>query len=449
MNIDYNKLNLQVNNNRIINLEEVLAYLNEIEINETINQYLETLLNKIKYNEFENKDELINAITSKLLQYKSIIEEEQMNNAATLRALQEKNEDFKKINIIETKKESNDSNKNIDYLTFTNDDGTIEVLVCEGNNTLNDFIKEHSDNIGNMSAKDIFNHFQKYIHRELDFYSNEELNKRELNNQAIVREEETKQAEREILEEYRKKYGLLSDIEISIDPNGERLYRIGDGLFKFRTTNGKRELETLVQPSVKKDNTIDLLTELDETPQIEANRTEVMNTNEKVETYDSLEVIDYSVFNKDDFYDLTRKRDIYEIELSASEYHRLNVYIKFLISTMIDRTRSQESNNEYGEMLKGYLESGSPSTGKESIVETYKSIQDGIINANTLSELDKEFARKYLDNLQHIQSLGLEKKNERILELKPNNSSGVATLVILLEIGALALFILMFLSLDI
>lgn len=446
MNIDYSKFNLEVRDNKIVNIEEVLEYLNQSNIDESLEIFLETLLAKVKYTEFNNKDILIGAISSKLLQFQALQESANISNAASLRAMQEKNDDLKKINIIETSKETNDSQKDIDYITFTNDDGTVEVLVCAGKNTLNTYIQQHSDEITNLSARDIFNHFKKYIHQELKFYNEEEMNNNtELGNTAVVREEQTKKQEMEVLEEYAKKYGLYEKIEITIDPNGERLYRVGDGLFKFRTLGEKRELETLVQPNINKTNTEDLLDELDETPSIAPTVSNNISEARKVDTYDTIETIGYHEFDKEDFIDITRKRDIYEVELTSDELHRLNVYIKFLINNMIEMAKNND--DEFYDMLSSYMESADKD--QPSIIDTYKEIQEGLQSPNKLSELDTEFAKRYLDNLNYIKSLNLQKNKNRILELKPDKQSGIATLVLLLEIAVLAMFILMFLSLDI
>ena len=45
--------------------------------------------------------------------------------------LQETNEEFKKMSIIQTPPEKNDSNQYIDYITFTNENGSLEVLCCD------------------------------------------------------------------------------------------------------------------------------------------------------------------------------------------------------------------------------------------------------------------------------------------------------------------------------
>ena len=147
----------------IVNIEEVHKNLDATVMDDTIKTYLTTLNNRIKNSGFLNKDDLSHIIESKLLEYKAA-KQDKMDNKESLRMMIEANEDLKKLGIITTKAIDNDSNKDIDYLIYTNESGVTEVLVCASSNTLNDYIKNNYDKISSMTSKEVFHHFKEYIH---------------------------------------------------------------------------------------------------------------------------------------------------------------------------------------------------------------------------------------------------------------------------------------------
>jgi hypothetical protein len=431
--------------NTIVNLKELIDILDSLDIDEEIESFLTTLNNNIKYSNINNKDELSNVIESKLLSYKSLKEETKMDNKTALQNMQSVNEDLNKLSIISTSKLNNDSKKDIDYLTYVNESNEVEVLVCAGDSTLNDYIKQNASKITTMSAYDIFHHFKEYVHKELSFdtlplekKSEDDLPKQK----EEVKEDEIKELEYEEVKKYADKFSISDKIEVSVDPNGERIYRVKDGLFKFRTVADKREMVILQTPSINLDNTFDLLNELDDenvystVKEIEPKNT---NYNDDLITYDSLNVTSLSKDNIDEFMELVQKRDVYGAELTSEEMIKIDCMIKTLIESMVERIKNNTSQ-ELDLILSDYIEK------LKSKVDDYKD------NYDDLSKLDQEFITRFDNNMELLTRNNLINRNNKKLELKDEHKiseQGLTTIIMLIEIMILALFILMFSHIDI
>lgn len=222
-----NGIDLTIIDDTITNLDEIIAYLKSIELDANMSEHLKTLKNSLSSKELANKKELENIINTKIMEYE-INHSQESDNITTLRILQETNEEFKSIGIIQTLPEKNDSNRYIDYITYTNESGTLEVLCCDSKNFINDFIASHKNQIQTYSSKEVFHHFKEYIHRELKFASKEEYDQDEgMQRSSLVREAQIEEAEYETMVEYQNKYSIQGKIEITVDQFGERLYRLG------------------------------------------------------------------------------------------------------------------------------------------------------------------------------------------------------------------------------
>lgn len=448
-----NGIDLTIIDNTITNIDEIIAYLNSVELDFNLAEHLKTLKNNLSSKDITNKEILENTINTKLMEYE-MATSQQIDNLTTLRMLQETNEEFKSIGIIQTPPEKNDSNRAIDYITYTNEDGTLEVLCCDRESFINDFIESHKKEIQTFSSKDIFHHFKEYIHRELKFVSKEEYERDEAQRMSsLVREEQIEAAEYETMVDYKNRYSIQGNIEMTVDQFGERLYRLDDGLFTFKTINGNRVMETLKTPTLSKNNVDDLLTELDSTKELpKVIPTKPIEEGDKVtadDSYQSLESIDENNFDEEYFKEITAKRDVYDAELSAAEEHTLNIYIKYLITKMNKDINNQVPFNRETELIHDYLES--PRGEKPSLVAIYENIKSGYADEKELTNLEKEFVSRYLNNLERMKNLGLDQTNDKKLELNKLNpdESGISTVVMLMEIIILAMFVIMILRLDI
>ena len=244
-------LNIEVKDNMISNIDSLMNTINSVDMNDDLLAYLEIMLNHIKYSDYLNKDELVTLITAVIIDYKNEIK----NNQEALHELQEYNQDLSALSIHTTKAIDNDSGRDIDYISYVNEQGEVEVLACQDSTTISNFIKDNANNIAAKSAKEIFHYFKEYVHVELNFQTNEELmrDNPEKDKQAKKNDEVTKNEELEMLEEYKRTYSLPQKIELTIDQYGERLYRIGSGLFKFKDGFEGRELVPLQTPIIKKE----------------------------------------------------------------------------------------------------------------------------------------------------------------------------------------------------
>ena len=420
----YNKFKVALNEEGyIVNIAVFRENLANTIMDDNIETYLTTLNNKIKNSNFKNKDELSYAIDAKLLEYQST-KANQMNNRDSLRMMIEANEDLKKLGIITTKAIDNDSNKDIDYLTYTNEDGVTEVLVCASSNTLNE-----------------------YIHVDLKFVDpNKPEEYNTLNHdREEFQDDEVIAAEYAEVKNYSDKYSIGVDPEVTIDPNGERLYRLKDGLFKFRTVENKREMVILKTPSINLDDTNDLLTELDgEEHEYEVVSTTPIDTDKKAipDKYDDISVTSINEENINRVMELIQKRDVYGVELTNEELMEIDSMIKTLIESKIDRAKDN-NGAELDSLLNDYI---SRLEQKVDDPELDKNSE------NTLTDLEKEFITQYNSKVEYIKENNLDMRKNKKLELElPINStqSGVATVVMLLEIMMLALFILLFSHIDI
>lgn len=440
MEIGNSNFNVQTDGNVIENINELLNILDNSAIDFNSNEYLESLLNWLVNSDITNKDPLIEAISSKLLEYNATLAEQtEISNAESLKTMQTFNKDLEKLGIIETKKDTNDSKKDIDYITIRHDNGEVEMLVCAGNNTLNEFLKNNSDKVATMSAEGIFHYFKEYIHVNLKFYKEDEIDKVNPNlaNSSLVNSETIKTQEREEVLKYAQGVGLTSPINVTVDPSGERIYMVDDAIIKFMFDyEGKRIMQVLVEPSILNNLETNLeddysKTEIFDTEMIEAVNSELTNNEEPYEEVNE-------PFDLDRLKDLIVNRDVFHQNLSSYELRVIDAGIDYLLRTMIERAESHEFDEEEQSVLDDYVES-----------LTIK--QDN--NEVSLTDLEKHFIEQYLRNKEIIKSRGLDKKVPmKILEnpdALPRSTSGIASIVMLLEIVILGMMILAFLSLDI
>lgn len=440
------KFRVQVSESgEIINLNELIQELEKTDITDELEIFLTNLQNRINNSEYINKNELVSAIKGKILGYEANKNQMIQSNSESLKLMQSFNVELKNLGIISTKKENNDSNKNIDYLTYTNESGEVEVLVCMGDNTLNEFIKSHAEEITKYKAKDIFRYFKEYIHKSLGFDLAGKNQEYEENTKEKTREESIKQQEYEEVKKYANTYSIDAKIEVAVDPNGERIYRVKDGLFKFKTENGIRVMEILQTPSITKEDTVDLIDELKKSENnmqfVQTNIINDIDTHNPVYNYDSLPSCDLSEERINKVIELIQKRDIYGVELTSEKLMIIDITIKALIETMINRASSP--NIKEDNLLVDFM---------TPLIDKYNQINEGIIDRSILSELEIRMCEEYLHNKEYIEANNLYLNNKKLELASDNNEnyqSGIATIVILLEIMLLALFILMFSHLDI
>ena len=412
-------LDLQVKDNMIINVEPFINAMNSHKMNEDLLAYLETVLNFLKYSTLTNRDLLIEPITAKIIEHKNEVK----NNQESLKEMKEYNDGLKDLSIITTKKEDNDSGKDIDYIAFTRPNKEVEVLACKDATTVSNFIKDNANSIATKSAEEIFHYFKEYIHIELDFQTNEELmkNNPEADKQAVRNDEISKMEELQQLEDFKNTYSLPFDVELTIDPYGERIYRIGDGLFKFKDKMGKRAMQVLQQPTM-------LLT-IEEKVENEY----VVDVEHKVEdTQEEIDLDNIRLIDEKEFIDLLYQK--YDKGNELTEEEELEIY-KFAAYIVMNIEEWYESN-EFSEVVDEYF--------KNYMYRLEEKYDQRNFEGNEISPEQEKLVEDYRE-VKH-----LARRQVKILEFKPEERrAGVASAVIILEIIIIAIFVLSFISLDI
>lgn len=204
-------------------------------------------------------------------------------------------------------------------------------------------------------------------------------------------------------------------------------------------------MQVLKPPTLKvEDEYASLLSELDDDP-LEVEHPETVSVATYKDSFDSLETITYDTFNNTRLKEIIAKRDVYDIELTYEEQHELNVYIKYLLTHMQDTITGLKEVDEQIHLFRDVMEAKRGT--KASYVDTFEAIKSGLAKENELDDLEKTFTEKYLKCKEKMQELKIGNNLEKKLELKDN--SGLATIIVLMELITLAMFIMMFLRLDI
>lgn len=444
--MERNSIDLTVIDNKITNINEIISILNS-NYPDKMGQinYFKTLKNRITSSDFDNKEEVIEILNSKIIE-STLALQDHISNKEVLSILKDISTNFTKLGFVSTSANDNDSNQYIDYITYINDYGEIEMIPCVSEYVVYNFIKEMANTLVNMNAKEFFDYFTKYISKSLNFQSPEDLKKDlETRKQACVFDAEIEKLELEEVESYKRTYGITSEINVTIDEAGERIYRIKDGIIKFKTVGTNREMQVLKPPTLKvEDEYASLLSELDDDP-LEVEHPETVSVATYKDSFDSLETITYDTFNNTRLKEIIAKRDVYDIELTYEEQHELNVYIKYLLTHMQDTITSLKEVDEQIHLFRDVMEAKRGT--KASYVDTFEAIKSGLAKENELDDLEKTFTEKYLKCKEKMQELKIGNNLEKKLELKDN--SGLATIIVLMELITLAMFIMMFLRLDI
>lgn len=484
--IDFRKLNIMTDDlGNVTNSQEIIDYLKDVTLDDESFEYMNSLLNRIKFGELENIDSLIEAISAKILEYQAQIDKRQ-SNLQSLRQMQAINDDLKKLDIKSTKRVDNDSNKYIDYLTYTREDGQVEVLVCQGENTLNEYIQSHADEVASLSAEEIFEHFKKYVHRDLIFKTEEQMNmEKEAHSSKYtgnaVDQVESERINEELanMKEFKQQYGLTGQIKMGKDTlNNERIYQLDGGLFKFQKIGDRLERQTIQEPRFREISNDDLLNELNSSEEsiqrdtidtkiaVTENETisnveehgieegtEKINKEEKNINYIDLHLMTKDTFSVEIFKQILDKKDVYEGELTIEEEEYLEQGVKFLIETMQDRIENPEEkeyNAECDSLLDRYMNAKpfSNDNDEASRTQRFDEISEGVRKETDLTELEVQFIKHYYENQRYLKEAGLTNKMDKtkkmVLDKYNEHKTGIATVVMLLEMVALAALIILF-----
>ena len=438
--------NLLTEVNTITNVEQFKAYLSEVEMTDNFKSYLESLLNHLNNSTYTNKDEVINAITQALVKDEQV----ELSNKEALEKMQQYNDDLKRINIISTSLHDNDSKKDIEYITFTNKNGVTEVLATRNAKALSEMLASGTLDVVGKSAEEIFHYFKEYKYIEVDFMSQDEMNRShpEANDRAVKQDDYLKRAEMQEVEKYRDTYYLPYEVEVAVDQEGERLYRLGDGIIKFKDKyDGSREMVFLQKPSIMQEHNLNDQPEAvtatsNEEEQVEQEVETVETTvDEQMETVDRIKRNEMTELTLEQFKDLIYKKNYENHELTVEEEAKINNYVSMLVAEMEVRYSTEPFDNELEEIFEEYM---------NTLLEKYDSIEQGFLPSAALSQDEKHLVELYQTKKEILRQKGLKKPTGPVLELKPdkhNGTNGIVAMVIILELAMVGMYILAFLSL--
>lgn len=206
-------------------------------------------------NLFSNEEVLIGPIAQKIEEYDYVVSNQEFNsNLNALNQLKARNQNLSSLNIISLKENETDSQHNLDYVTVKRDNGETAVLPINDVGYLDRFINEHANEISNMDGEQFYNTLKNSTETELSFVN---LNKY-LTDEGIrarmttpkIGEDDTLGYEVDEVRRLVEQFIPGTEIDITVDRDGEVIYRAGDALFKGFDVNGKRDVRFIQKPSV-------------------------------------------------------------------------------------------------------------------------------------------------------------------------------------------------------
>lgn len=382
-------------NGNIDNIEQIVQLLKLDEDTDFIKSYLDELNSYVKdfpgrINETSEKA-LFNALNLRLAE----IKEHNLSNQYVLNVLKETNPNLKSLTIIETSKENTDSKRAMQYIKFVHENGEVELLECFSNTTLKDYLDSHPDFGVDGNAKDLFDYYKEYVHKEVSLVNSESKEDvkhlHEMNNSEL--EKESASAELDMVKNYALENHLVEQIKIGINERGERLFTVGATVIMFRNNDHKRELYV-----VDKEHT--------EAKEAEINRKE--GNNMENDNQEEAPILTYYEFTSL-LNELYSGNSIGKEKTSAME-----VYARKLIGKMQANDISFDDQNAIDCYIE-YLKEQSPlSSLEEDIISEY----DNEVNKKKMSELARE----------------KEANDQKVLTLQKIDSKGAITTITILEV---------------
>lgn len=386
-------------------------------------QYLEYIKNQISNAPYSNKEELINALDEAINALDNKVTDE---DAVDL--LKQKGNDFSNLNIVSTSKYENDSKKDLTYLSYCDSTGKIHMLECTNQNKIIEFINNHQGQ--EYTAADVYNYFRDNVCREVDF-EDPLIARNSMSSRldyAIRNDDEIKAIEKDKINHYIKEHNLHEKVEIGVDSNGERIYRIGSTTITFANIEGRRELKVLDSPELRNEQQLNS----------ENNQDNIQNIESDLENAGNVYV---GTLSTEEFCHLMEKMFNFKEELTGLEMQQMINYAQILVDTMKERAY----NNQLGSLEQSAL---------DTYVEHYKSSYDNIkmgmtpeydLNDQQMKQIDEYYQiRVYMETRTKSGKLILDPVKKLALINNNTNNSGIANVLIILELCMLSLLSIIF-----
>ena len=206
-------------------------------------------------NKYSNEGVLLGPLQKKIQEYEILVNKQEFtSNLEELEKIKASNSNLSSVGMINLKSNYTDSHYNLDYLTITKEDGSIEVVSVPDPDYLFRFNHEFADQISKMSSREFINTSKNSTDTALDFVKLDDyLSNQEIQNkmhEPANKDKNLMSAEIQEVTRLTKLLGLNEDIYISIDRYGEVFYKVKDGIFKGHTSDGVRKVDSLHDPSI-------------------------------------------------------------------------------------------------------------------------------------------------------------------------------------------------------
>ena len=256
------RIKLDDHQNKILNLKEILDYIDIVDDKALLEYYIEAISNESVL----DKD-MIKVILDKA--------NERLNNLKGVNTLEElfkvaeeKTDKLSNISIIDTEKEMNDKinglRKDVTYIKFNDTNEMYEISnVDKVKKFLNN--KEILDTLSDYEIKRYLKENSKKIElKEVDIRQSDELTSNEIEEEIknindpylkemFIKEQNVILKERLEINEYIKNNMPDARIEYGLNSNGERIYSVGDKIIKFE---GKETNMQIISGKEKDENKI-------------------------------------------------------------------------------------------------------------------------------------------------------------------------------------------------
>lgn len=387
-------------------------------------QYLEYIKNQINSAPYANKEELLNVIDEAINGLNKEVTDEQ-----AVEILKQKGNDFSNLNIVTTSKFENDSKKDLTYLTYCDSAGKTHMLECTNQNRIMEFINNHQGQ--DYTAADVYNYFRDNVYREVDF-EDPLIARNSMSSRldyAIKNDEQTKAIEKDKINHYIKEHNLHENVEIGVDYNGERIYRIGSTTITFVNIEGRRDLKVLDSPELRNEQQLNS----------ENNQENVQTIQSDLENAGNVYV---GTISPEEFNHLMEKMFNFHEELTGLEMQQMINYAQLLLEGMKERA----DNNQLESLEQIALD-----TYVENFKSSYNSIKMGMtpeyeLNEQQMQQIEEYFQLKnYIEARVRTGELLLNPvKKLSLINNSNNNTSGIANILIILELCMLSLLTIIF-----
>ena len=430
-----------VNINQILQVVEKAQYSIE-ELDRLNNLYL-----NVTTNNYANKEELTNALAKKVTEF-NLKKQQELGEQNLLDVLKESNASIRnQIRVITTSSAENLNGRVQTYVEYIDPD-TKEVfrIHCDDPNRINNFIEAHSSEIGDWSAKQIFEYFSKYINVTIEKYDTEKFFKNaEQMNRTGLNNPEDFNYQRKLIEEYARridpnadldKVQVVTDDVTSINPESDELMWTTDGknLLKFVNEGGSMKLIELsdgvshekeeekeeMQSGIGEDQNHEVLQEYDPSRRYEVERQEINTSNE---SYDA------NIFDQ-----LLQKRATYGTQFETILEDVTMLYTQATLA--FDKLKQVINSGNIDEELYNAIQSF-----MEPILYQANVFGEDSLNPNDRNfleqygPLNEQYQQKYQQDLQAKRELGIAPRQLYLTNKHDKNQrkAGLINIIILIE----------------